>query len=114
MKDYGRYNETGPSGTTQIYLTFVFDFLGVKKNRKNLELLLLCLIVDFVPIYHSLTEILIVFSQDIKKKFGYTLYTIDQNPVEWLIKSLFKGSWSLQQNNILFLVFALHLLLFLL
>jgi len=42
-------------------------------------------------LYHSLTEVIMVFSQDVKKKFGYKIYTIDMNPVKWLVTSLSKG-----------------------
>ena len=88
MNEFGRHHFAGPSGSSQIYLTILFDLVGVKKTRENVELLLLCIISDFVPLYHSLTEVIMVFSQDVKKKFGYKIYTIDMNPVEWLVTSL--------------------------
>ena len=91
MNDFGRHHFAGPSGSSQIYLSIFFELLGVKKTRENVELLLLCIISDFVPLYHSLTEVIMVFSQDVKKKFGYKIYTIDMNTVKWLVTSLSKG-----------------------
>lgn len=86
LKEYGRTVKAGPSGSTFMWMNLVFDLINMKKSRSNYELLLFCIIADFVPVYHSLTEVLIVYSQECE--FVRSPFTLDQNPIQWLSKQL--------------------------
>uniref|UniRef100_A0A6C0KD55 Uncharacterized protein n=1 Tax=viral metagenome TaxID=1070528 RepID=A0A6C0KD55_9ZZZZ len=81
---YNRPTMSGPSGSIVIAHDLIFNLLGIENNRKNRILLLCCSIADYVPYHHSVTEILIAYSNYIKVK-----YTIDKDPVEF-VKSLCK------------------------
>lgn len=86
MNYYGRDSIAGPSGSVIILYDFVFRLLDLKETRKNKLLILCCSIADYIPYYHSLTEILISFSNEIK--LGYT---IDKDPVNFTKKILSKA-----------------------
>jgi hypothetical protein len=87
MNYYGRDSIAGPSGSVIILYDLVFSILGVKDSYKNKLFVLCCSIADYIPYYHTLTEILISFSHEIK--LGYT---IDKDPVEFVIKLLKKNN----------------------
>lgn len=87
MNYYGRESIAGPSGSVIILYDFVFRILNIKETRKNKLLVLCCSIADYIPYYHSLTEILISFSNEIK--LGYT---IDKDPVNFTVKILKKAN----------------------
>lgn len=91
MNKYKRTYKAGPSGSTFMWMNLVFDLLSIPKSPKNYEILLLCIIADFVPIYHSLTEILLVYSQERDYKDEH-MYTMDKNPAEWLVKTLVESA----------------------
>jgi len=88
MKKNGRVSKAGPSGSTFMWMNMLFGLMGKETSDTNLKQLLLCIVSDFVPVYHSLTEVLLVFSRELNSYNGpdrkTKLYNIDQNPVEWL------------------------------
>jgi hypothetical protein len=85
MNKYGRDAIAGPSGSTRQWMNFVFELLGVEPTRKNLKLLLLCIISDFIPHFHTLPEILMVFSVEAANYIEISNpFTIDQDPREWV------------------------------
>lgn len=85
MKHNHRDYKAGPSGSTFMWMNFVFQLLDYPSNKKNLSILLLCIIADFVPYYHTVSEILHVFSREAANYVsGVRLYTYDMKPKEWL------------------------------
>ena len=82
LKKYKRVVKAGPSGSTFMWANFVFDLLGYERSGAHMRQLLLCIIADFVPYFHSLNEVLFVFSR--LKGFEGEVYTIDQDPAVWL------------------------------
>ena len=95
MKKYNRTCKAGPSGSTMMLMNMVFGLLGnfITQNDINQKKLLLCIISDFVPVFHSLTEVLMIYSREYVQTpveppaaatQTHKQYTIDQNPVEWL------------------------------
>lgn len=91
MDKAGRTWKAGPSGSTFMWLNMVFGLLGFEagKDNSNYKKMLLCIIADFVPIYHSLAEVLMVYSREIPNPDeGQGKYMISMNPVEWLVKHL--------------------------
>lgn len=87
MKLYGRRVKAGISGSTLMWMNLCFHILGIEQTRENLELLLLCIICDFVPKYHSLAEIILVYSKESKFSLKH-IYFVDEIPIKWLIKDL--------------------------
>lgn len=85
MNDYNYPSIGGPSGSVIILYDFVFSLLGVKPSKENKLLLLAIAIADYVPYYHSLVEILLSYS--IELDLGYT---IDKNPVDFVVHLLQK------------------------
>ena len=88
---FGQKVMAGYSGSTFMLINFCVNLLSInlKDNKILQKLLLLCLIADFVPIYHSLPEVLIVFTQELFTTDD--IYTIDQNPLAYLFTFLNDG-----------------------
>jgi len=90
LEKYKRKPKAGPSGSTYMWLNFCFALLGMDKSLNNHVLLLMCIIADFVPYFHSLNEVLVIFSREYFHDFPKNVdpYTIDKDPVEWLVNYL--------------------------
>jgi hypothetical protein len=93
MNNHKRISKAGPSGSTLMMMNMIFGVLGryVEQNQRNQKMILLCCIADFVPIFHSLPEVLLIYSREYSRKVGIknTIedhYNLNTNPIEWLIK----------------------------
>ncbi len=86
LEYYDRTSLAGPSGSVVLLYDYCFKLLGMEASQKNKMLVLCCAIADYVPYFHTLTEILISYSHEIK--LGYT---IDKDPVRFVIKLLDKN-----------------------
>lgn len=85
MIDNRRFWKAGPSGSTFMWMNMVFGILGTESTPQNYKLMLLCIICDFVPIYHSLTEVLMIYSKENPFIEEENQYLISINPVIWLL-----------------------------
>ena len=85
LANQNRVVKAGPSGSTFMWMNFVFNLLRVEATKENKHKLLFCIICDFVPHFHSLNEVLFVYSREDEYS---NVYTIDQNPAEWLLNLL--------------------------
>lgn len=85
MNSLGRVVKAGPSGSTFMWMNFVFNLLKVPCTPNNKLKLLMCIICDFVPHYHSLNEVLFVYSREDENVIPYTM---NENPANWLISHL--------------------------
>lgn len=85
MNYYNRPSISGPSGSIILQNDLAFKLLNIKETRKNQLLILCCSIADYIPYYHTLTEILISYSHELNLK-----YTLDKDPVEFTTKLLKK------------------------
>ena len=77
---------SGFSGSCIMLYNFIFNILKVlNKNIKNETLVLFMIILDFYPIHHSISEILVTYSRESKylKK-----YYLNQNEFSYLKKYL--------------------------
>ena len=95
LSKYNRNYMSGPSGSAVLLYQFIFQFLDYDINETNTRLLLACLICDYIPYYHSLTEILMTYSFEINIK-----YNLSQDPVEF-VKKIIKPqlNFSLSPNS---------------
>ena len=69
----------GLSGSTFLTYNFIFNVLRFENNTLNKKLLLACIIADYVPLYHNLHEIIIIYYNYIGKPYKFT-----DNPIEWI------------------------------
>jgi hypothetical protein len=87
MKQNRRKIISGFSGSCIMIYQIVFDILKLyPKTMENKIKLLLCIIADFVPTYHSLPEILMPYSREAEFP---VLYDLDMNEDTYL-KNLLK------------------------
>jgi hypothetical protein len=73
LSKFGRTYMAGPSGSAVLLYQFIFQFLKYKQDETNKFLLLACIIGDYIPYYHSLTEILMTYSFEIDKKYDLSI-----------------------------------------
>lgn len=85
MKEYGEPYLSGPSGSTAILFIGLFDFYNYHKTQKN-KIMLLCLIIaDYIPLWHTLPEILLSSNVEISSK-TIPKYSLDKEPVNFVYK----------------------------
>lgn len=80
MKKYKRPYLAGPSGSTMLLYNLLFNVIGLRKDSHTPAKMLGFIIGDYIPHFHTLTEILLSFSIEIGKD-----YDISQDPVDWCI-----------------------------
>ena len=73
LKSFNRKYFAGPSGSAVLAYIFVFTFLNFEKTQLNERLLLSCIIGDYIPYYHSLTEILMTYSFEINIEYNISI-----------------------------------------
>ncbi len=75
----------GPSGSTSILYINLFDFYGLKKTKKN-KIMILCLIIaDYIPLWHTLPEILLSANIELKP-YNTPNYHLEKDPVDYVVK----------------------------
>jgi hypothetical protein len=73
LKSYDRAYISGPSGSAVLAYIFVFTFLDFKPSFENKIKLLSCIIGDYIPYYHSLTEILMTYTFEIDQQYDLSI-----------------------------------------
>lgn len=88
MKKYNKEIIAGPSGSSVMTYQLLFIILDIIKNTpKNNVILLLLLIGDYVPIHHSICEILFVY---INESIIPDKYHLKMNDLEYIFNLLNK------------------------
>lgn len=82
MMQFGRPYLSGPSGSAVLSHLLVFSLLGIERTPEREVLLLACLIADYVPYHHTLTEILMTYSFEMTSGLSAP-YMLDMDPVEY-------------------------------
>jgi hypothetical protein len=83
MKEYGEPYLGGPSGSASILFTVLFEFYGYPKNKTN-KIMLLCLIIaDYIPLWHTLPEILLSTNIEMESETTPS-YTINKESVHYV------------------------------
>jgi predicted house-cleaning noncanonical NTP pyrophosphatase (MazG superfamily) len=72
----------GPSGSTSILYISLFDFYGFPETKENKIMLLCVIIADYIPLWHTLTEILL--SSNIELNKYVSNYELTENPVDYV------------------------------
>lgn len=83
FKEYGRNLVGGISGSAYYFYFLVFKILKREKTHQNLTNALCIMILDYVPLWHSLEEILLTVSVEFAK-FGFKEYKMDKDPMRYL------------------------------
>ena len=87
MSKFGAPFIGGPSGSTAVMYIALFHLYKYPFTNNNKILLLGTLISDYIPLWHTIPEILLTACSEFKDKKIAT-YTLDQNPVIYSIKLL--------------------------
>jgi hypothetical protein len=74
----------GPSGSTSILYISLFDFYCFPATKENKILLLCVIIADYIPLWHTLTEILL--SANIELTKYVSSYELSNDPVDYVNK----------------------------
>jgi hypothetical protein len=83
MKEYGEPYLGGPSGSASILFISLFEFYGYPKNKINKVMLLCLIIADYIPLWHTLPEILLSTNIEMESMTIPT-YTINKEPVHYV------------------------------
>lgn len=68
LTTYNRPYLAGPSGSAVLAYILVFVLLKFERNEQNHMLLLSCITADYVPYYHTITEILLTYTYEVDIK----------------------------------------------
>ena len=80
-KKYKKLLIAGPSGSSILFYDMIFNVTRIlKPTFRNKRYALELLIADYYPTYHSLSEILQVYTEDAK----FPKYSLDMNDLEYL------------------------------
>lgn len=74
----------GPSGSTAILYITLFDFYGFPETKENKILLLCVIIADYIPLWHTLPEILLSSNVELNKYAPS--YKLTNNAVDYVYK----------------------------
>jgi hypothetical protein len=74
----------GPSGSTSILYISLFDFYNFPETKENKILLLCVIIADYIPLWHTLSEILL--SSNVELEEYVSSYELTHNPVDYVDK----------------------------
>jgi hypothetical protein len=89
MNDAGDKYLAGPSGSTAILYINLFKFYSFPQTKEHKIMLLCVIIADYIPLWHTLTEILLSANIELQS-YGIPNYNLEKNPLEFvynLIKS---------------------------
>jgi hypothetical protein len=82
MKKYKEPYLGGPSGSTAVLYISLFTFYDYPETLKNKIFLLGLVIADYIPLWHTLPEILIVAYPEIEGK-NIPVYRLSKDPVKY-------------------------------
>lgn len=85
LNEFHRKYIAGPSGSAVLAYIFIFTFLNFEKTLLNKIMLLSCIIGDYIPYYHSLTEILMTYTFEIDDEIDQK-YDLSIDPVTFAKK----------------------------
>jgi hypothetical protein len=84
MNSYNQQYLAGPSGSTSILYINLFDFYFFPKTKDNKVLLLCLIIADYIPLWHTLPEILLSANIELTE-YDVPNYTLDKNAVDYVL-----------------------------
>jgi hypothetical protein len=82
MDKFGQQYLGGPSGSTAILFISLFDFYSFPATKENKIMLLCVIIADYIPLWHTLPEILL--SSNIELKKYVSNYELTEDPVDYI------------------------------
>ena len=63
----------GPSGSTSILYINLFKFYSFPETKENKVMLLCVIIADYIPLWHTLSEILLSSTIELIKTYFFTI-----------------------------------------
>jgi hypothetical protein len=103
MNMYNRKYLAGPSGSTVASFITCFELVGMTKSSSNIALFLGCSIANYIPAYHTLTEVLMSFTDEVDLYMLPKRFDLKNDPVLYAIEVM-------QYNGFVFPVDILSLL----
>ncbi len=83
MRIFNRKLLAGPSGSTLASFITTFEFVGLEKTSTNIALFLACSIANYIPAYHTLTEILLTFTDEVEYYMLPKPFDLKNDPVKY-------------------------------
>jgi len=83
MDKAGKKYLAGPSGSTSLLYITLFHFYGFRQTKENKIMLLGVIIADYIPLWHTLPEILLSANIELHP-YGILNYNLEKNPVEFV------------------------------
>ena len=75
----------GPSGSTSILYINLFKFYSFPETKENKVMLLCVIIADYIPLWHTLSEILLSSTIELQPYISVD-YNLKDNPVDYVVK----------------------------
>ena len=85
MKQFGRTLLSGPSGSTVAMFVTAFELTEMPRTSLNYALFLGCCIANYIPVYHTLTEVLMSFTDEVEEYVMHKKFRLDDDPVKYSI-----------------------------
>jgi hypothetical protein len=85
MDKLGEPYLSGPSGSTAILYINLFEFYRFPEDKKNKIMLLCVIIADYIPLWHTLAEILLSANVELHS-YGISNYELEDNPIDYVDK----------------------------
>jgi hypothetical protein len=85
MATFGKKLISGPSGSTVAMFVTAFEFAEMPRTSLNYALFLGCCIANYIPAYHTLTEILMSFTDELDDYILQRKFSLDNDPVQYSI-----------------------------
>ena len=75
----------GPSGSTSILYINLFKFYSFPETKENKVMLLCVIIADYIPLWHTLSEILLSSNIELQPYISVD-YNLKDNPIDYVVK----------------------------
>jgi hypothetical protein len=82
MQFYNKKYIGGPSGSASLLYIMLFEFYNIMDSKKNNIMLLGLIIADYIPLWHTINEILLTSYPEMKNK-NIKKYTLKKNALNY-------------------------------
>jgi hypothetical protein len=101
FEKYGIPQKGGVSGSVYETYFLIFEVMQYKKTPINILKVILIAIFDYIPIWHSLSEILMTITGELREyheEYNFPIYTLDENPLDYF-KTLVRHVIELEEKG---------------
>ena len=101
FEKYGISQKGGVSGSVYETYFLIFEVMQYKKTPINILKVILIAIFDYIPIWHSLSEILMTVTGELREyheEYNFPIYTLDETPLDYF-KTLVRHVIDLEEKG---------------